>query len=81
MKRKQRPPQHEYIRHLVYERLPLGQVTKASGYGVGEGWSVQTSKVMLERQLQQVAGHTLGTPAWLTACVLPTHRSSRGHAH
>ena len=30
MKRKQRPPQHEYIRHLVYERLPLGQVTKVS---------------------------------------------------
>ncbi|KAL4452134.1 hypothetical protein ABPG75_007796 [Micractinium tetrahymenae] len=27
-KRKQRPPIHEYIRHLVYERLPLGQVTK-----------------------------------------------------
>ena len=29
VKRKQRPPQHEYIRFLVYERLPLGQVTKA----------------------------------------------------
>ncbi|KAL4437467.1 hypothetical protein ABPG77_003448 [Micractinium sp. CCAP 211/92] len=26
--RKQRPPIHEYIRYLVYERLPLGQVTK-----------------------------------------------------
>ncbi|EFN54863.1 hypothetical protein CHLNCDRAFT_134932 [Chlorella variabilis] len=27
-RRRQRPPQHEYIRHLVYERLPLGQVTR-----------------------------------------------------
>ena len=28
VKRKQRQPQQEYIRHLVYEKLPLGQVAK-----------------------------------------------------
>lgn len=40
MKRKARPPQHEYIRHLVYEKLPLGQVTKVGAAGVGwvGGW-------------------------------------------
>ncbi|PSC71053.1 regulator of nonsense transcripts UPF2 [Micractinium conductrix] len=27
-KRRQRPPEKEYIRHLIYERLPGGQVTK-----------------------------------------------------
>jgi regulator of nonsense transcripts 2 len=37
VKRKQRPPQHEYIRYLVYERLPLGQVTKVGGAGE-TGW-------------------------------------------
>jgi regulator of nonsense transcripts 2 len=30
--RRQREPEREYIRHLVYERLPQGQVTK-----VGQG--------------------------------------------
>lgn len=28
VKRKQRPPVHEYVRHLVYDRLALGEVTK-----------------------------------------------------
>jgi hypothetical protein len=31
VKRKQRPPVHEYIRHLVYERLAAGEVTKVGG--------------------------------------------------
>ena len=30
VKRKQRPPVREYIRHLVYDRLALGEVTKVS---------------------------------------------------
>ena len=66
VKRKQRPPQHEYIRHLVYERLPLGQVTKASGVGVGEGWSVQTRWCCLGGSCVELQG-THSVPACLPA--------------
>lgn len=33
VKRKQRPPVHEYIRHLIYDRLAGGQVTKVRRLG------------------------------------------------
>lgn len=60
-KRKQREPEQEYIRYLVYERLPLGQITKVGGcprgearrevrvWRVGAGWTLQTGGRVLNR--------------------------------
>lgn len=38
VKRKQRPPVHEYIRHLVYDRLASGEVTKVGLEGRTKSW-------------------------------------------
>ncbi len=38
VRRKQRPPVHEYVRHLVYQRLAAGEVTKVRRAGRCAWW-------------------------------------------
>ena len=63
VKRKQRPPQHEYIRYLVYERLPLGQVTKVGGE-VGR-WAEEHSRAAC---LMPLGGQISWRAALLSCC-------------